>query len=229
MNLRPMWCLFAFIGLAHLAMAGDLATFANLGFSENSEYFMFSQYGVDSDTNKPWAEASTVRVAGNKFVQNGVKKSVYSTSLQPGQDPVGALYSILSETASLSAKFKINHLLQGRILYLLINGDSVKSVLDFRDFNTGAAYTVKLLQNSSGDGDKAKAAFHVLVGVVGKDGKSKSYTVGLPGYYREGVKEYRIKQILLSPNEKNLVIVIEKDLHSAKGKFVRYMVETLKL
>ena len=229
MKLRLFWCLFVFMGLTQLAMAGDLATFANLGFSENSEYFMFSQFGVDSATGKPWAETSTVQVAGNKYVPGGLRKSVYGTALQPGQDPVGALYAILAESAPLSAKHRINHLLQGRLLYLLMNGDSVKSVLEFRDFNTGAAYAVRLLQNSSGVADKIKAAFHLLIQITLKDGKVREYSVGLPGYFREGVMEYRIKQILLSPNEKNLVVVMEKDLYAAKGKSVRYMVETLKL
>ncbi len=49
----------------------------------------------------------------------------------------------------------------------------------------------------------------------------------MPNYWRKGVINYRIKQILLGPNERSLIFVIEKEEQDGKAENIRYMVETL--
>ena len=61
------------------------------------------------------------------------------------------------------------------------------------------------------------------------DGSSREYTVGLPDYYRAGVKRYRIKQVFYSPDEESLVFVLEKEELDGDGSDIRYMVETIKI
>ena len=229
MRIRPaIWAVLVLSIVAFPLSAGDIANFVNLGFSEESSYFMFGVHGVDTDSGKPYAEIYTVDVKANKFINGGVKKDSYAATLQPGQDASGAFYNLLEQTGPVSKKYGINHLKPGRLLYLLVNGAAIKESLEFRDFNNGTVYKVKLSQNRKDQNGQIKSAFHIELAATLKDGRTKTFTIGTPELYREKVFEYRIRQIVLSPDEKNLVFLIEKDVDTPKGKSVRYMVETVK-
>jgi predicted secreted protein len=52
--------------------------------------------------------------------------------------------------------------------------------------------------------------------------------VGLPDYWRQGVRQYKIKQVLLAPDDRSVVIVVERQEQDATGANIRYMVETLR-
>jgi predicted secreted protein len=214
---------------AFSAFAGDVATFINLGFSDDSGYFMFGFHSVDADTNKPFAEIYAVDVKANNFVPGGIVKESFVETLQPGQDASGAFYTLLEKNTPLIRKFNIKHLQQGRLLYVLLNGDTTKGSLEFRDFNTQSQYSVQLTQNTTGSGLQVKSAFHINLTIRKDSGGVQTYVIGRPDYYREKVLNYRIRQIFLSPDEKHLVCVIERDQYSATGKSIRYMVETVKL
>lgn len=221
---------FLFLALiSTLLLAGDFAIFANLGFSEDSKYFMFGQYGMDSETSYAYAEFYIVDVAKNDFVPGGVISKNYSIPVQPGDDGGGGLYTLLEQNYSIIKKYNINHLYTGRIVYVLFDGETPKSKLQFRDFNTGALYDVSLIQSASGEGKDVTSSFHLEVTVTFKDGDKKNFTIGRPTYKRKGVKEYRIKYIFVAPDGKSLVFVLEKDIIDSTGENIRYMVETQKV
>jgi predicted secreted protein len=208
--------------------AGDVATFVNLGFSDDSETFVFGQYGIEDEGTRPYAEIYTVDVDRNEFVQEGVMKKVFEDEVTPGQDGRGALFNLLHGYAPIKEKYGINHLATGRIVYLLIDGKEPKRRLEFRDFYKGDTYVLTLVQQQFGEGENVRASFHINLSVTGKDGDTRTYTLGLPDYKREGVKSYRINRVFFSPNEKGLVCVVEKHMWAPEGARIRYMVETLK-
>ncbi|HUX13687.1 MAG TPA: DUF2259 domain-containing protein [Spirochaetia bacterium] len=218
---------FLIAGIA--AWAGDVAVFVNLGFSPDSRVFMFAQYGLDVDGGKPFAELYAVNVYTNAYVPDGVKKGSFDVHIYPGQDGSGALYTLLEKNVAITEKYHIDHLALGRIVYLLVDGQEPKSHIEFRDFNTGNSYAVDLIQRAQTNGTPIGASFHIVLKATLKDGTQKSFTVGLPGFIREGVTAYRIRQIILSPDEKSLVFVVDKDYGSDQGKTVRYMVETVNI
>ena len=207
--------------------AGDVATFVNLGFSEDSRTFMFAQYGIEDESTTPFAELYTVDVPNNKFVANGVLSQEYDVPLSPGQDGSGALYNLLPDAKPLVEKFGIDHLRQGRLVYLLVNGQEPKSRISFRDFRSGNRYEVQLVQEERGEGENVRSAFHILLTVKREDGSSREYTVRLPDYYREDINRYQIRQILHAPNERGIVFVVEKISDMTNGREVRFMVETV--
>ncbi|MFP4373874.1 MAG: DUF2259 domain-containing protein [Spirochaetaceae bacterium] len=206
--------------------AGDVAKFVNLGFSEDAETFMFAQYGIDSESSTPFAELYAVDVERNVFQDDGVRRGRYDVDLVPGMDGSGALYTLLGESAEIVERYGINHLLPGRIVYLLVDGEEPKSNIDFRDFNTGNRYEIELIQSRRGDDENMSAAFHIELVVEFADGTTRERTVGLPDYYRENVGRYRISHIYLGPNEASLVFVVQKETQLESGTTVRYMVET---
>lgn len=209
--------------------AGDVASFVNLGFSNDSRHFMFGFHGAEEESGRPYAEIFTIDVRANSFAPGGVKKEVFSQILQPGQGSEGAFFTLLERSGPASAKAGINHLKQGRILYILVNSAEAKDNLEFRDFNTGNHYKVKLAQKTQGKGAQARAAFHIELEVTLKDGRKVARTLGNPDRYRENVLAYRISSIIASPDESHLVFVMEKDHAARDGKSIRYMVETAPL
>jgi predicted secreted protein len=209
--------------------AGDMATFLNLGFSEDSKYFMFGQYGVDSTTTNSYAEIYIVDVATNSFVPSGKIEKDFHVPILPGNDGVGGIYYLLEANFPQIKKYNINHLISGRFVYILLNGEAPKSSLEFRDFNTGTQYAVSLIQSASDTGKEAAAGFHIKVTVTLKNGEKANYTIGKPDYLRKGVKKYFIKYILLAPDSKSLIFVMEKHMVDNGGDNIRYMVETKKI
>lgn len=207
--------------------AGDVATFVNLGFSEDSRTFMFAQYGIEDETTVPYAELYVVDVPENRFVPNGTLSASYDVPLSPGQDGSGALYNLLPTAGSLIERYDLNHLRQGRLVYLLVNGQEPKSEISFRDFRSGNRYEVQLVQEERGEGETVRAAFHILLTVIRESGDRQEYTVGLPDYFRDGVNRYQIRQILHAPNERGIVFVVEKITDTDSGREVRFMVETV--
>lgn len=209
--------------------AGDVAAFVNLGFSDDSSYFMFAQYGVVNGSEKPYADLYTVDIAKNSFVSNGVLERKFSKDITPGQDGSGALYNVLHEAAPLVKKLDIDHLSTGRIVYILVDGKEPKDRIEFRDFVRGDSYVLTLVQQRFGSGKEVSASFHINLSVTTKAGATRTYTLGLPDYKREDVLSYRIKGVFFSPAESGLVVIVEKEMYAEEGRNIRYMVETTSL
>jgi predicted secreted protein len=211
------------------ALAGDVATFVDLGFSPDSSYFMFGQYGVDQASGSPYAETYLVDNKKNDFVRDGVARKIYDTKLEPGQDASGAFYALFADEASLAKKYKIDHLKPGRLLYILVDGQEPPATLSFRDFKSGASYEVALNQKAAEAGGSVSSSFGIAVSRAAKDGAAKRVVGGNPDIKRAGVKAYVIRRIIAAPDERTLVFILEKRMVDKSGGAIRYMIEALKL
>jgi predicted secreted protein len=214
---------------AAVAWSGDVAQFDNLGFSSDGRYFMFGQHGILEKTSYPYAELAIVDVPANAFVPQGTKKVSYTKGVEPGSTGLGALLNALGDMAAQKRQYRIDHLVTGRLLYLLVDGVNPAETLEFRDFQAATAYAVTLVQTPGSKDGSPSAAFSLKVSVTGRDGATKAYTVGNPALQRAGVKAYRVKQVILGPDGAALVFVIQRDEADAAGVNVRYMVETVRL
>ncbi len=228
-NNRFVLCISVFLLCAVPLCANDIAWFQNLGFSANGNYFMFGQYGISEENSKPYAESYIIDVGANKFIPGGAALSSHAGAALPGENGLGALFNLLHQQAGHIREYDIDHLLTGRLIYLLVNGNEPKSEINFRDFNTENSYTIRLIQNFRGTADASEAAFHIVLTQQTSDGNERSYTIGLPDFFRKNVSRYAIKQVLLSPDERSVIIVIEKISDSSTGIQLRYMVETAQL
>jgi len=217
-----------FLLTAFIAAGGDIAVFENLGFSADSGVFLFGQYGVESEDGVPFAEVFAVDVARNVFVPNGMFVSRLDSGrpLSLGQDGRGALYKLVGEASTVISEYDIDHLNNGRPIYILVDGDEPKSRIAFRDFNTSIRYELNLDQRSRGTGEDVQAAFGIRLTVTHPDDRIDQISIGRPDYYRDGVTQYQITQVLLSPDEDSIIIVVEKWYENGT---IRYMVETTPL
>jgi predicted secreted protein len=216
----------AFAVAAAALSAGDVATFANLGFSADAAHFMYGQFGATSSGAQQFAEIAVVDVAKNDFVPQGRKAATFAEPLSFGATGLGALLNHLRTFDAAIDRYRIDHLKVGRLLYILVDGDEPKAELDFRDFETDRRYRITLAQSRFGADREVASSFHLLVRVI-EAGSDRTLTVGLPDLRRPGVQDYRIKQVILAPDARSLVFVIERREVTDDGVSIRYMVETV--
>ena len=227
--IRRFALVLLFILVAILAAAGDIAMFENLGFSRDARVFLFGQYGVAAETSVPYAEVYAVDVSSNSFVSGGILRSKSTSDsdktepLSLGQDGRGALFHLLGEARELIQRYDVNHLDNGRPIYILVDGNEPKGRIAFRDFNTNTRYEFVLHQEQRKAEESVEASFHIALTVTDSADRTRTFAIGRPGYYRSDIRQYRITQVLLSPDEDAIVVVVEKQ--AADGS-IRYMVET---
>jgi predicted secreted protein len=218
-----VWALFVTISIA--ASAGDVAQFVNLGFSPDSRYFMFGQYGILEKGSAAWASSYIVDVPANAFAPKAVRQFTSAKPVEPGASPIGALLNVLSEGSATRRQLHIDHLLTGRLLYVLVDGAEASDALEFRDFPSGRSYKVTLAQTPADAG----ASFGLSISVTEKDGTVKTISGGNPALKRPGVKAYHIKQIILAPDGSSLVFLVQKEEQDTTGYNIRYMIETVRV
>ena len=222
---------FVFIAFCLLsafsATANDVASFVNLGFSDNSRFFLFAETGQNLEKGQIYANGYLVDVVKNQFVRNGVKKAVYEGSVNAGYSDAGALFNLLAEWNGFLKPYSINHLNTGRLIYSLEPGAEAKNVLTYRDFFTKKNYEIELNQMKTEN--PLKSSFFISVKVTDADGNRLAKAVGMPDFQRENVAGYFIRQVIISPDNKQIVFVVAKTVVIDGETSVRYMVETLSL
>jgi predicted secreted protein len=215
--------------LAALAVfAGDVAQFVNLGFSPDSKYFMFGQYGISQKGSLPWADAAIVDVAANAFAVKGTRTYTGTRQADPGASGLGALLNALADLQPLASKLKVDHVVNGRLVYILLDGTQPPDAVEFRDFQAGRAYKIALTQSASA-GATVSSSFVIAVTITEKSGAVRSVSAGNFSFRRPGVKAYHITQIILAPDGASLVFVVRKEEQDTQGDNIRYMVETVRV
>lgn len=217
-----------FLVLASSVFAGDVATLVNLGFSQDSAYFMFGFYGLDVVNSKPYAELYIVNTRKNEFVPEGVFRGMYASELKPGWDPAGGFYRLFSDAVPQARKYGIDHLAQGRLVYLLINGENPADTLSFKDYDTSVQWDVALRKTIEEKPGTISSSFGLELSFT-KNGKKTSIKAGNPSIKRKNVADYIIKEIFVAPDEKTVVAIIERKEKLGDGQSIRYMVETFTL
>ena len=231
--------LFTFAVLLAIApfclWAGDTASFVDLGFSPDGRTFMFAQYGVQSETLKPWAELFVVDVPQNNFVSGGRISFLYDKPVVFGQDGSGALYQILAKNAALAERYRIDHCFQGQLLYIALDDTSSdqpprsRNMIEFRDFDSGSYYRANLVPLVEGSGSSLMSSFYIDLERTARDGSKRVYTVGTPQVKRPLIASYSIKKVMIAPHDGSMILVIEMMKQDGGTTDIRYMVEALRL
>jgi predicted secreted protein len=231
MFLKKMFLVAAVLSACASAVwAGDSASFVDLGFSPDGRVYMFAQYGVQSNTLKPWADLFAVDVPRNSFVSGGKISYVHDSAVLAGQDGAGAFYRIIARNAALAEQNGVSYLNQGQPLYIALDSDPAASgeSIEFRDFESGASFKANLVPYIEGSGQNLKSSFYISL-ERNSGGAHKTYTVGTPQVKRPLVASYRIKKVMIAPRDGSMIFVIEMKKQAAGGYDIRYMVEALKL
>ncbi|OHD16688.1 MAG: hypothetical protein A2087_03570 [Spirochaetes bacterium GWD1_61_31] len=211
-----------------LAVAGDVATLVNLGFSADSNYYMFGYYGMDAATAKPYAEIYIVDTRSNSFVPNGVFRGSYAVAPQPGLNPAGAFYRLFAEALPTARRYNIDHLIQGRIIYLFMDTGERPDTISFRDFRDNSQWDVNLRETIEQRGDAVSSSFGINFSLTRTDGRVSTFNAGNPQFRRANVVDYAIQQIVLGPDNRTVVFIVDRAERVANQPVWRYMVETIR-
>jgi len=225
---RGVVAVLAVLALFPLA-AGDVATFANLGFSPDSSRFMFGQFGIEQSTGKPWAEIAIVDTKRNDFVAGTHVAKTFETQIEAGQSPLGALLSLYGDDLAKLRLAKVDPLLNGRMIYALVDGTEAPQTITFRDFATDDSWQISMLKSVKQDKDTVRSSFGLQIQKTSKDGTVQNITAGNPDILRDGVRDYAIRNVLVGPDDRTVVLVIEKIMDTKGDPSIRFMVETLRL
>jgi predicted secreted protein len=227
-------CSFSLIAFSLLCaariFAGDVASFVDLGFSEDGRIFMFAQYGVNENTLKPWAEMSIVDVRSNDFAPDGRFNYTHNDRIAAGQDGSGALFRLISRNAPTIERYAIPFLHQGIPLFISLadghapDGDAI----DFRDFEKELTYSAKLVPYTEGYGATLRSSFYVQLNRTEKNGATKMFIVGTPDVKRNGVQSYSIKKALIAQDRSSIIFIIEMRVQNGSGPHIRYMIEAIR-
>jgi len=212
--------------------AGDSASFVNLGFSADGSIYMFAQYGVRSGTLRPWADLFVVDVARNDFVPGGRASYTHDRAIVAGQSGSGAMHSLIARNALLAERHGVVFPNQGQPLYIALAGDPAlyNKPISFRDFASRDSivyYQATLVERIEGSGASLRSSFSINL-VQTYRGETRSFTVGSPHIWRNGILSYRIRQVLVSPSGDSMIFVIEMRRVAGNTHDIRYMVEALR-
>ncbi|MGL4525226.1 MAG: DUF2259 domain-containing protein [Spirochaetia bacterium] len=218
----------------------DVPNFANLGFSQNSKYFAFAQYGYSVSASEAYGTLVIVDIPTNQFAQGSMLKDRAKHPLTPGDSADGIFYFLLERYGTIRKRFGIEYTNRGRLLYLAssLTEDARKSGLSdnvagfqsitFRDFQANTQYSVEMNQKVNNMGTAAVSSTVSLDLVVRfSSGKMERYKVGHPSFVRRGVTGYEIERIILTPNGKGLIFVIARKHHPSTNIGIDYMVEAV--
>lgn len=216
----------------------EVTVFENLGFSQDGKYFLFGQYGSSFPSRKPFAELYFVEVDRNIFYPSGIFTKEYDRSLGVGESGKNALYELLASSSviNLRNKLNINHLESGRLIYEVFDPEGEgksfnRDVITFEDFTNGKRYKASLRKSQEKVSQGIESSFFINVQLLDDKGDViKNSSIGHPKYNRLNVINYRIYQVYLSPNDKDLLFVIEKENQKPDGTlFYNYMIEIGKM
>jgi len=229
--LKKFGWIFFLIVFSGVLWAGDTAVFADLGFSPDGKTYAFAQYGVQSNTLRPWAELYIVDVQNNSFVNGGRLSYVHNSPIKSGQDGSGALYKLISDNSSLTNRYGLNFLSLGQPLFISLEEPSSppRQSIEFRDFEAGSSYRASIVTTVEGAGAGLSSSFYINLERTGRDGTRKTYTVGTPTVKRSQVASYRIRKVMIAPNDGSLIFIIEMKRQSGTDFDIRFMIEAIRL
>ncbi|MDR2659191.1 MAG: DUF2259 domain-containing protein [Spirochaetaceae bacterium] len=210
--------------------AGDVASFADLGFSKDGKVYMFAQYGVDEHSLYPWSELYIVDVERNDFVADGRFSYKHDKPVALGQDGSAALLRIVSNNSETIKKYRGNFMNQGIPLFISLEDsrNPKGQTIDFRDFERGVYYNAEL-NSIIYNGSPIISSFYILFNSRRHSGERKTYRVGSPEVKRAGVSSYSIKKAIVNDERSSMILVIEMTVINGDGADIRYMIEALRL
>jgi predicted secreted protein len=158
-----------------------------------------------------------------------VHKGLYAVGLEPGWNPSGAFFKLFTGASGAATRYKIDHLQQGRLIYLSINGEEGEDALNFRDYKTQDQWELKLDQKAVEKDGVTSSSFGIELVFTSAAGKKSSLKIGNPQIQRRNVLSYAMRQVIVAPDGKTVVILVERRERLGQATGLRYMVETFRL
>ena len=100
--------------------------------------------------------------------------------------------------------------------------------ISFRDFRDNSQWDVNLRETIEQRGDAVSSSFGINFSLTRTDGRVSTFNAGNPQFRRANVVDYAIQQIVLGPDNRTVVFIVDRAERVANQPVWRYMVETIR-
>ena len=190
------------------------------GFSVDSSHYIYLESSRNAVTEVPLAQIQIVNVATNACEQDGCLKTEYDHS-SVNISNQAAEYNLLQKTLSLRKSFGLNRLKVGTQLPIISRASKSdqSQTIQVRLPNQKEPLRIRLEQkyipsilSPQGTSDIERASMRLVI-----NNKNSQLTIGSLDNYREAVKKYAIREVRLSPNGKNIVVLLDMTQPTYEG------------
>ncbi|MEQ9669426.1 DUF2259 domain-containing protein [Coleofasciculus sp. G2-EDA-02] len=179
------------------------------GFSPDNRHYIYLETYRDSVTEVPTAHLQIINIPNNSCVRNGCLRTdydrdAYSLSNQAAEN------DLLQDTLAIRQDLQLNRLKVGIKLPVIDStrqSDDIETVT-FRLKNQ--PLQIRLEQRripsllSGGTSPVARASMRLIINY-----QNQRLTLGSLNNYRDAVKGYGIREVRLSPNRNNIVVLLD--------------------
>ena len=182
------------------------------GFSTDSRHYIYLESSRNAVTEVPLANIQILNVATNSCERDGCIKTEYDRS-SSNLSNQAAEYDLLQKTLSIRQSFGLNRLKVGTQLPITArkNKPDKSETIQVRLPNQKEPMQIRLEQkyipsilSPRGSSDIERASMRLVI-----NNQSRQLTVGSLDNYREAVQKYSIREVRLSPNGKNVVVLLD--------------------
>lgn len=201
------------------------------GFSPDSRYYIYLESSRNSVTEVPTATIQIIDVAKNACVSDGCLATEYARSSSNISNRA-AEDDLLGKTLPIRRELKLNQLKVG--IPLPINARSISpaktETVQVRLENQKRPLQISLQQKyrssvaPGGSVTTEQSSMRLLI-----DYNYRRLTLGDLNNYRDTVKKYSIREVRLSPNGRNVVVLIEQTQATYEGVLQTTLVQSFPL
>jgi predicted secreted protein len=201
------------------------------GFSPDSRYYVYLESFQNPVTEVPTAKIQIIEVANNSCVRNGCLKTDYDHSAS-NLTTKAAGDDLLEQTAQLRYDLELTLLKLGIRLPMIVrkpnpDGSEMYQFL-INDPKKPLQITLKQQYKPAvkpgGNFSTEKASMQLVVNY-----DYRQLTLGSLEDYREPVQKYAIREVRLSPNRRNVVVLIDMTQPTYEGLVKTTMVQSFPL
>lgn len=190
------------------------------GFSTDSSHYIYLESSRNAVTEVPLAKIQIVNVATNSCERDGCIKTEYDRS-STNLTNQAAENSLLEKTLSLRQSLGLNRLKVGTQLPIVArkNKPDRSETIQVRLPKQKELMQIRLEQkyipsilSPRGTSDIERASMRLVI-----NNQSRQLTIGSLDNYREAVQKYSIREVRLSPNGKNIVVLLDMTQPTYEG------------
>ncbi|MBE9128961.1 MULTISPECIES: DUF2259 domain-containing protein [unclassified Coleofasciculus] len=201
------------------------------GFSTDSRHYIYLESSRNPVTDVPTAQIQIINVANSSCVRNGCleteyDRSAYNLSNQAAEN------DLLEKTLMLRQRLELNRLKVGIQLPVISRQRTPNETetVNFRLNKQTEPLQIRLEQRyipsvlSGGSSPVDRAAMRLIINY-----NYRQLTLGNLNNYRDAVRNYSIREVRLSPNQRNAVVLIDMTQPSEEGVLQTTLVQSFSL
>lgn len=182
------------------------------GFSSDSSHYIYLESSRNAVTEVPLAQIQIVNVGKNACERDGCLKTEYDRSASSLSNQA-AEYELLQKTLEIRKNFGLNRLKVGTQLPITkrVNKPDKSETVQVSLPNQKEPMQIRLEQkyipsilSPRGSSDIERASMRLII-----NNQSRQLTIGSLDNYRDAVQKYAIREVRLSPNGRNVVVLLE--------------------